>query len=562
MSEPGAESDTKRGGDYVYDALVNGGIDLLVGLPGTQTLPLDRVVAESDEISYVMARHETSIPHIAWGYYEATGKPAATVTVPGPGDTNAIHGLKNAYDDCVPIIHVSTDVAPEDRGNGPIHEIPVDTYDNAVKANVNVESTVELTEEVEHAIQTALTPPYGPVRIGIPSSILTETFIADRVSVETESVRRENEAAYTAAVEVLTRSENPLLYVGGGARRSSGSVPVIRELSETLSAPVLSTYKGKGVFPEAEPRFLGVSAKHLPTSSRRVLEAADVVLALGTDFDGLATAEWTLPMGETLIHVNLNAGDIDRGYESDVAIVADVREACIQLLDEIPDTGVGGWDGAGLAKQAREEYLTHLESQGLLEDDPVHTPGALRTVRDVLPRDAIVTTDVGGFRLWAKHVFETNDPRQYVTPGSWAGMGVGLPAALGAKFANRDRAVVALTGDGGLMMCLTELHTAVEHELDVTTIVFNNSDYGIISQSPKIDQYADGRRFEWDSPDFVSIADGFGCRALRVGTRTGLADALATALDKEGPRLIDVGIPSDEQSVVDANDYEPTHSVL
>jgi acetolactate synthase-1/2/3 large subunit len=112
------------------------------------------------------------------------------------------------------------------------------------------------------------------------------------------------------------------------------------------------------------------------------------------------------------------------------------------------------------------------------------------------------------------------------------------------------------------MMCLTELHTAVEHELDVTTIVFNNSDYGIISQSPKIDQYADGRRFEWDSPDFVSIADGFGCRALRVGTRTGLADALATALDKEGPRLIDVGIPSDEQSVVDANDYEPTHSVL
>jgi acetolactate synthase-1/2/3 large subunit len=551
---------TKRGGEHVYDALIDAGIELLIGLPGTQTLPLDRVVAERDEMTYLMARHETSIPHIAWGYYEATGDPAATLTVPGPGDTNSMHGLKNAYDDCVPVVHLSADIDPEDRGKGPIHEIPADTYDNVVKRNVNVESKTELTEVVTRAIETALTPPSGPVRIGVPSSILSETFEAGRVSVEGEYVDHDTQQACASAVDALSRAERPLVYVGGGARRSPGAGPLVQELVGRLDAPVLASYKGKGVFPEDDARFLGVSGKHLSASALRVLAATDVVLALGTDFDGVTTADWSLPMGETLIHVNLDPSDVDVSYESDVAIIDDVGEASRQLLDGLAENRRHDetWNGAQIATTARQEYFDHLEAEGVFDDDPIHTPGALATIRDVFPRDTVVTTDIGGFRLWAKQVFETYDTDQYITSGSWAGMGVGLPAALGAKFARPERDVVALTGDGGLLMSLSELHTAVEHDLDVTTVVLNNSDYGIISKSPKIDQYADGNRFEWDSPDFASIAEGFGCRGVRIGTRRGLADALERARSHEDPTLIDVNVPADEPSAVAAADYEPS----
>ncbi|MFC6734266.1 thiamine pyrophosphate-binding protein [Haladaptatus sp. GCM10025893] len=179
-------NDTMRGGEYVYDALVEAGIDLLVGLPGTQTLPLDRTVVERDEMDYVMARHETAIPHIAWGYYESSGRVAATLTVPGPGDTNAMHGLKNAMNDCVPILHVSADVNPEDRGKSPIHEIEADTFDNVVKENISVERPLDLPAKVARGIEIALEPPTGPVRLGISSRVLDESFAAPAATVSPE----------------------------------------------------------------------------------------------------------------------------------------------------------------------------------------------------------------------------------------------------------------------------------------------------------------------------------------------------------------------------------------
>jgi acetolactate synthase-1/2/3 large subunit len=250
--------------------------------------------------------------------------------------------------------------------------------------------------------------------------------------------------------------------------------------------------------------------------------------------------------------------DIDASYQSDVAIVEDVGRAGERLLDGLRETEdrTQGWNGEAIGRDVRAEFLSHLESEGLLDDAPISTPGALRTIRDVLPRDGIVTTDIGGFRLWSKQTFEAYEADGYVTAGSWAGMGVGLPSALGAAVAHPDRPVVSLHGDGGLMMCLTELHTAVEHGLDVVVVVFNNSDYGIISKSPKINDYTEGHRFEWDAPDFEAIAEGFGCRGIEVDSRTGLRAAVKDGLDADGPTLVDVDVPTEEQSVVEASEYD------
>jgi len=550
----------KRGSERVYDALLDAGAELVVGLPGTQTLPLDRIVSEREEMRYVMARHETAIPHIAWGYYEAGGGVAATLTVPGPGDTNAMHGLKNAYEDSVPILHVSADVNPAERGQKPIHELAPDTFDNVVKENVSVERPFDLPAALERGIESALSPPFGPVRFGVPSDVLTEEFDAPAATVTPERTVYERDPQVTDAVDVLASAERPLVYAGGGARRSPEGPRVVRELAAALDAPVATTYKGKGVFPEDDPRSLGVTGAHLPAGARRVFERADAVLALGTDFDGVTTDHWEIPMGDALVHVTLSPGDINASYDADVPIVADVTEAGDEILDGLADAArAPTWDGAAVADAVRTEYRETLRGKGLLDaGPPLNTPAVLDAVRESAPREAVVTTDIGGFRLWALQAFAAYERKGFVTAGSWAGMGVGLPAAVGAALARPDDPVISLHGDGGLMMCLQELHTAVEHDLDITIVVSNNEDYGIISKSPDIAAHADGHRFAWDSPDFATIASGFGCRATAVDTRSGLEAALDDAIGRDGPDLIDVTVATEEPSAPAAASYDST----
>ncbi|WP_101296988.1 thiamine pyrophosphate-binding protein [Halegenticoccus soli] len=549
----------KRGSEYVYEALLDVGVEVLVGIPGTQTLPLDRSVVERGEMTYVMARHETAVPHVAWGYFEASGTPAATLTVPGPGDTNAMHGLKNAAEDNVPILHVSADVNPADRGKGPIHEIEPDTFDNVVKANVTVERPRDLPAAVSRGIETALTPPYGPVRLGVPSGILAAEFEAPDAEVSVGETRYDNAAAYEAAAAALASAERPVVYAGGGARRSDDGPRVVRELADALDAPVVTSYKGKGVFPEDDPRWLGVTGSHLPAGARRALAAADVVLALGTDFDGVTTDHWELPMGDALVHVNLNPDDVDASYESDVAVVADVTAAGDELLCRLAerDAPADRWNGASVASAVREEYVERLRGEGLFGGGaPANTPELLAAVRQATPREAVVTTDVGGFRLWSMQAFECYGRRRFVTAGSWAGMGVGLPAAIGAAIARPDRPVLCLSGDGGLMMCIHELHTAAEYDLDIVLVVSNNSDYGIISKSPKIREYTDDHEFTWESPSYAQIAEGFGWDAVRVETAADAGDAVAEAFERGGPTLVDVAVETTEPSAAEAAEYD------
>jgi acetolactate synthase-1/2/3 large subunit len=537
-----------RGCEFLYRALVDAGIDLLVGLPGTQTLPVDRTVARREDVRYVMARHETAIPHIAWGYYEASGHVAATITVPGPGDTNAAHGLKNALDDHVPIVHVSPISDPDEFGRHPIHELEDETFEHVVKANLTVESPARLRETIDRGIRLAVAPPAGPVRLGIPSGFLAKRITAPNATVNVERTTYDADEAVATAAEHLAAAERPLVYVGGGVRRSPGGPGAVTELASLLDAPVAASYKGKGAFPEDDDRFLGVTGSDLPAGARAAFEAADVVLALGTNFDGPNTSDWSLPMGDTLVHVDIDPAEMNAAYDADVAVVADVADACAGLIDELRARGGrSSWDGAALGTAVREEYVDRLRGADLLgEGPPVNTPAVLRTVRDAIPVDTIVTTDVGGHRIWAKNAFAVSAPERFITPGSWAGMGVGLPSALGAKLAHPERPVVTLTGDGSLMMCAQELHTAAENDLDVIVVLFDDGDYGIISKSMDAADESDDRRFGWSSPDWLSIAEGYGCRGRRARTRTEIRAALDWALDATGPTLVDVEIDATE----------------
>lgn len=547
----------QRGGEHVYESLRSAGIELLIGIPGTQTLPLDRTVAQRDEMRYLMARHETAIPHIAWGYHEAGGGIAATLTVPGPGDTNAMHGLKNAYEDCVPLIHLSAEVNPADRGKGEIHEIERDTVDNAVLENVYVERPREVRSTVDQAIATATTPPCGPVRVGIPRSILAGETSAPKATIDSTSPKYESTDAIDSAVSLLETADRPLVHIGGGARRATDGSAAVRTLVDTINAPYVTSYKGKGVLDETRPRWLGTTASHLNAGARRVLNAADVVVSVGSDLDGVATDNWSLPLGEQLIHINLDPAAFDRSYDADVAIASDAGTAVQRLADR--GEYDGGWNGGAVASTVREEYLDHLRGAGLLEDDsPARTPAVLRAIEEEIPQETTIVTDVGGFRLWAFQLLRARGPTRYVTAGSWAGMGVGLPGAIGASLGAPSRPTLCLTGDGGLLMCLHELHTAVEEGVDLTIVVFDNADYGTISKSPEIAEYGGGRQFSWTAPDYVQIAEGFGCEATRVSTPSATGDAVQEALGTEGVSLITVSIDHEEMGVKAAASYDST----
>ena len=536
-------------GEAVVDCLLEHGIDTAFGIPGKQTLPLNRAFADRDA-RFVVARHETAVTHQAWGYAE-TGGPeamAATVVVPGPGDMNAMNGLKNATNDCVPLIHLAVETEADVRGGDGIHETPPETYDTVVKANVLVESPAGAVSAVTEAIRTAREHPQGPVRVGIPKDVL-----ASRTPQATTPIREPaappepGPQAVDTAGTVLRESTAPVVIAGGGIRRS-GATARLRAVAERLDAPVVTTYKGKGVLPETHPLSAGVLCGGASTELRSLLAEADVGLVVGSDLDAVATAKWSVSMPETLVHVTLDGDDVGFGYETDLGIVADADRFLTALDERLAGDDALGEEptspGEARAAAVREADRGRFSAIAADRDEgaPLRSVEVLKTVREVLPSEAVVTADAGGFRLWTLVSFPAAGPTAYVNPGSWATMGTGLPAAIGAKLATPDREVVALTGDGGLMMCIHELHTLAAEAIDVTVVALNNDDYAIISEEAARSYDFPDQAYGWGETalDLASIAEAMGVHAERVTTQASLAEAIASARGHNGPSLVEV----------------------
>jgi len=527
-------------GDEVVARLAAEGVETVFGIPGKQTLPLNEAMAEHG-IEYVMTRHETAVSHNAWGYAETSGEVAATVVIPGPGDMNAMNGLKNALNDCTPLVHVAVETDPEVRGGDGIHETPPDTYDNVVKKNYLVEEPQGAVATLTEAIRTAKTAPKGPVRVGIPKNFLPMDVpqAAPPAAAPPEPPRPDPDAVDEAG-DLLAGADEPVVVAGGGVRASEATEALVA-LAERLDAPVLTTYKGKGTIPEDHPLSAGVLCGGTSPEVAAVLAEADAALGVGTDFDAVATGHWSLEVPEALVHVTLNANDVGTGYDPAVSIVADADATLSALAEAVPDAAGDGTARARAAREADEARIDDL----LSDDPPIISAAALRAVRSALPPETVVAADAGGFRIWTLVAFAAFGPRSYVNPGSWATMGTGLPSAIGAKVANPDRDVVALTGDGGLMMCVHELHTLAAEDLDVTVVVFVNDDYAIISEEAERSHGLPETAYGWvDAPlSFTDIAEGMGVSATTAERPADIERAVAEALDTDEPTL--VAVPTD-----------------
>lgn len=529
--------------DAIIDCLTRNGIGTIFGIPGKQTLPLNKSVSERDDIRFVMVRHETNVSHQAWGYAETSGEMAATVVIPGPGDMNAMNGLKNAYNDCTPMLHIAVETEPNVRGGDGIHETPPDTYDNVVKANVTVETPQSTVAELERAIEIARTPPMGPVRVGIPKDFIPVDVEVAAREVRVTSEPNLPEEKIKAVCERLAAAESPVIVAGGGVRAADAS-DELRAVAESLQAPVATTYKGKGTFPEDHPLATSVLCGGTSTELKDCLESADALLGVGTDFDAVWTKQWSYDLPEELIHVTLDNDHIGRGYEPSVGIVADAKATLAAIDEQLSGLTVESEDGEARASAVRESEAERIAELKDVSEAPLTSVTALTALREALPRETVVAADAGGSRIWTLLSFPVYDPRDYVNPGSWASMGVGIGSAIGAKTANPDQPVVSFIGEGGLMMCLEELHTLVAEDLDVTVFVFNNDDYAIISEEAERSYNLSQSEYGWiDSPlDFTKIAEGMGLRTEQAETPEEIA-AVAQETLETGPTLVE--IPTD-----------------
>lgn len=525
-----------RVGDAVVAALADRGIDAVFGIPGKQTLPLNQAM-DDHGIRYVVARHETAVTHQAWGYAETTGRPAATVVIPGPGDMNAMNGLKNALNDCTPLVHLAVETEPNVRGGDGIHETPPDTYDNVVKENLTVETPQSAVATVARAVDAATSHPKGPVRVGVPKNFLPmeveQATVGDTTATEATPP---GEDAVDAAAGLLASADRPVVLAGGGVR-ASGAAGELRAFAEHVDAPVVTTYKGKGTFPEDHELSAGVLCGGTSPELADLLERSDGLLAVGTDFDAVTTGHWRYDLPDELVHVTYHADDVGTGYEPAVAVVADAGRTLQALTDTLSARKDGGTERAGAVQRADEARIDALD-----DGEPLTSVAALRAVRRAVPRDATVAVDAGGFRIWTLVSFPAYDARSYVNPGSWATMGTGLPSAIGAAVAEPNDEVVALTGDGGLMMCLHELHTLAAEGLDLTVVVFTNHDYAIISEEASRSYGLPETVYGWeDAPiDFVGVAESLGIAAKRATTPAEVERTLDEARRTDEPTLIEV----------------------
>ena len=536
----------------VVERLAAAGIDTVFGVPGKQTLPLNEAIGRRDGLEYVMARHETAVTHQAWGYAETSGRPAATVVVPGPGDLNAANGLKNALNDCTPLVHLAVETDPEIRGGDGIHETPPETYDTLVKRNRLVCRPERTAAVLEEALAVAETPPKGPVRVGIPKSFLSmDVQQAGSGAYSRAFVSGVPDEAIEAAADVLAGADAPVIVAGGGVR-AAGASDLLRRIADRFGAPVVTTYKGKGVLPDGDGS--PVAGTLAGSASPELLECADAdaALAVGTDLDAVATRAWSVDLPDRLVHVTLEADDLATGYEPTVGIVADAAAALSALADALAERAFDSADAverAAEVRRATRERLAELRGSS----PPLTSVRALEAVREGVPREAIVAVDAGGFRVWALNVFEAAGPRSYVNPGSWASMGTGLPSGIGAQLANPDDNVVVLTGDGGLMMCVHELHTAVAEALPITVVVFVNEDYAIISDEAGREYDLEDGIYDWDHApiDVVGLSSSLGMRAERVETPAEIRSGLESAVDADEPVLLAVPTDPDEPQAAD-----------
>ena len=528
------------GAEIIIKLLERQGIRHIAGIPGGANLPLYDALSRSDSIRHVLARHEQGAGFVAQGQARVTGKPAVFFATSGPGATNTITALADAKLDSIPIICITGQVPRGLIGTDAFQEI--DTYGLSVpvtKHSFFAQSAEELLEIIPAAFRIAISGRPGPVLIDVPKDVQMERM---QVAAWPEPGTREVTPAFSldeiaTAAAMINESKRPILYVGGGAIHSEASEK-IRVLAERIHAPVTTTLMGLGAFPASHEQSIGMLGMHAARHTNMALEECDLLVALGSRFDDRATGKVAQFCPDAkIIHIDIDAAELDKIKTAHIGITADLKEALTAL---IPAT----------AARRRTEWMERIAElkrdfplQMTNPDDPTSAYGIIRRTQALCPENAIVTTDVGQHQMRTAQAFRFEAPRRWLTSGGLGTMGFGMPAAIGAALEAPDRTVVCFSGDGSILMNIQELATAAEENANIKIVLCNNNSLGLVHQQQTLFYGKNIFASNFSSMlDFCVIARGFGVGAYDLGTSSDPEATLRAALTARGPAVINVPI--------------------
>ena len=528
---------SSTGGEAIVSSLLAHGVDTIFGLPGAQIYGLFDAFHQA-QLKVIGARHEQACGYMAFGYARSTGRPGVFSVVPGPGVLNAGAALLTAFGSNEPVLCLTGQVPTQflGKGRGHLHEMPdqLATLRTFVKWAERVEYPALAPVAVSRAFQEMLSGRRGPVSLEMPWDVFTERVEVGPAKVldlfpapEPDPERIKSAAALIAA------SKTPMIFVGSGAIHARDE---ILELAELIDAPVVAFRSGRGIVSNAHELGLTMAAAY------RLWPTTDLMIGIGTRLELPTMSRWPYrPDGLKCIRIDIDPTEMRR-YPADAAVISDAKAGTTELLAAVRKRGYK-------KSSHRRNAIRDASAAALKEIQNVQPQMAyLNILREVLPANAIVTDELSqvGFASW--YGFPIYEPRTFITSGYQGTLGSGFPTALGAKVAHPDRPVVAITGDGGFMFGVQELATAVQFNIGVVVLVFNNNSYGNVRRDQR--ERFDGRVVAADlvNPDFVRLAEAFGVSAARVTSPDTFRPALEKALASGGPYLIDIEVPRDSEA--------------
>jgi acetolactate synthase-1/2/3 large subunit len=543
--------------------LENRGVEHIFGLCGHTNIAVLSAL-EKSSIKFINTRHEQIAAHIADGYARAKKETSVVLSHLGPGLTNAATGVANAALDSIPMVVIAGDVPSHYYGKHPHQEVNLhadasqyEIYRPFVKRSWRVDRPDLFPEILEKAFQLAESGNPGPVLVSVPMDIFSkevDTALFERLNHNTKSLHKpsiDEETAKTI-IKTLVNAKNPLFYVGGGIMLADAAEE-LRKLVDHLSIPVAHSLMGKGAVSDDNPLTLGMTGFWGTKFINDKCKEADYILALGTRFAEADSSSWepeyTFNFPPTkLIQIDIDPSEIGRNYPVEIGVVADLKQALTVLNRTAKELVPNGFQNDELKQEIvanREEFKNSNKKYISDNSFPMKPQRILSEVREVLPRDAFITTDVGWNKNGVGQQFPIYEAGTVLTPGGFATMGFGAPAALGAKIAQPDKVVVSLVGDGGFGQNPAVLATAAESNIPVIWVVMNNSAFGTIAG---LEQAHFGTTFgtifqkdgETFSPDYAQIAKAYGIEGVKIQSAEEFKPALKQAIESNKPFVIDV----------------------